>query len=275
MSKIAILLTGVSYGMRTETRVVNTDWNLAKQSIKQNIIEPFISLGHDVNVYMTTYVHDQLLDMINFYNPKKVLLLRYQGSHQRITYMQSLMQLLSEDVDFIVATRFDIKFLQTLTSYPINYEKFNFTFRQIGDWWDNHEYVDDNLFIFPKKFLVPLINAINEFHINPYMGRRNSDLHPVYKYLNQLIGLDDINFLMEGKHASHDNMFFELTGNGEKYKTVLNDDGSTTYIYTMFDKTGSHTLAPNELQNISDKNKVTRQQVEDSVFAFLKSKVLS
>jgi hypothetical protein len=274
VSKIAIVLTGVSRGMRNATRVVNTDWNLSKNSIKEKLIQPFIDDGNDVKVYLTTYFSDQVQSIIDFYSPQKLLLLNYEQSHQRTTYIQSLAQLLPEDIDYVVATRFDISFNRAVNSYPIEWGKVNFTFRQVGEWWKDHQYVDDNLFIFPKKFLLPFINAINEFHVNPYMGRRNPDLHPIYRYLVPIVGEDNTHFMMEGLHASHDNEYFELTGNGEKYKTTEHEDGSVTLTYRMFDKSASHTISKNEIDNLMQQHNLTFNQIQDKLFAMLRSKVL-
>lgn len=202
--KVAVILTGCSYGMRKDTRLLQTDWNQAKYSIKRNVIDCFIEQGHEVSVYLTTYVTDQVpAELINFYKPKKTVLLQFEGSQQRTTYLESMRQLLNEDVDLIVSTRFDIAFSNPITQFNINYNKFNFQSKLKNlRYWVDHQFVDDNIFIFPKKYLQNFIDTVQyimaEWHFD--VG-----FHPSYNYMVKFIGQENVNFLVEGLHCVGDN----------------------------------------------------------------------
>lgn len=198
--KIAINLTGIIYGLNVGQRKTNVDWHLSRDFITEMVISPFKELNHDVDVYLTTYATSSIDELIKYYAPKELQVLKFEGSHQKITYLKSLEKLLNVDVDFIVSTRFDIAFNKKLTEYPINYNKFNFLVREYGAWWETHNYVNDALFMFPKKYLTQFIDAIREEHITPYHARNNPpqpDLHTSYRYLVPKIGIESINFLSD------------------------------------------------------------------------------
>jgi len=199
--KIAVLLTGISLGDRAK------DWKLAKSQIKDKVINCWPST-FDISVYITTYPHSELKELINFYSPKKHQILDYETSDQRITYAKSLEMLIGEDIDLIVSTRFDIDFVYPLSEYPINFNKFNFLFKEGGGWWESHQFTSDNLFIFPKKYLLSLIQSVYSLHSNPV--RPQTDLHPTYSRLIPLIGKENTNFLSKKMELSNNNTQYTL-----------------------------------------------------------------
>ena len=151
--KIGILLTGVSYGYNVGHEKADRDWNLTKDNLKTNLIDCFKDTD-DVSVYLTTYKHPTNQEVFDFYQPKKLLLLDYEGSRQRTTYAQGLRNVLDEDLDFIIIGRFDIIFKQKITDLNIDFNKFNFIFREIEPHWTKDKFVSDTFFAFPKKFLL-------------------------------------------------------------------------------------------------------------------------
>jgi hypothetical protein len=197
---VAVLLTGVSYGARSR------DWRTTSASVYDKVIDCWGE--HNVSVYLTTYNHPSIEELLGFYNPKKHLILDYDGSDQRITYAKSLELLEGEDIDLVVATRFDIDFHDKLSEYPIDYNKFNFLFREGNGWWESDRFTNDNLFIFPNKYRGAMVDVVYSLHSNPHRGQ--SDLHPLYSRLAPIINENNTNFLSEEHELSHNNTQYKL-----------------------------------------------------------------
>jgi len=202
--KVGIVLTGASWGQAVGTARANRDWALTKDNIKQQLIN---SIPH-TGVYLTTYPHPTVPEMIEHYSPAKTVLVPYKGSQMRTTYRRSMEELIYEDLDFIIATRFDIHFNTPVNTWNIDYNKFNFIFREVEPYWTNDRFVGDAFYAFPKKYLTQFIESINREHLAPY--RDNPDMHPMYRHVSQRIGEWNTNFIFEGCHNSNGNPFYTL-----------------------------------------------------------------
>jgi hypothetical protein len=199
--KVAINLVGISSGNR------NRDWRNQKENIKLNLID-VLSKENSVDIYLTTYPNNTIEDLIKFYNPKKVNILPYENSDQRLTYISSLEQLLEEDIDVVVSTRFDIVFKKSYDTFEnIDYSKVNFLFMENG-WWEKHNYVCDNFFIFPKKFLKEFITGIRKIYDNP-PRLHCTDLHSIYSKLKETMH-EELVVISPTQQASNDNEFYRL-----------------------------------------------------------------
>lgn len=202
--KIGILLVGASYGKSIGNNRFDRDWNLSKDNLKSHLIDCWPN--DEVKVYTATYDGPNVHEVNDFFQPIKSTIIPFEGSHQRTTYIQALESLMCEDLDFIIATRFDISFNDFVSNYKFDTDKLNFLFRDLEPHWTNTRYVGDCLYGFHKKYLPILIWAMHQEHVfNGWF------MHGVY---NRLIasGLpeDDVNFLFEGNHNSHDNPFYTL-----------------------------------------------------------------
>lgn len=174
------------------------------------IIEPLKSMGHEVYVYLTTYLDESNEDLTQLYNPKKTNFLNFAGSHQRNTYLKGLELLEGEILDLIICTRFDIRFKKEIFNENFNPDKFNFCFRE-QNMWENHNFVTDNLFIFPYKFLGEFKNSliyINE--LNEPVSTNYSFMHHIYRPVLERIGGENIVFLSDEIEFSHQNNFYDL-----------------------------------------------------------------
>lgn len=198
--KIGILLTGISSGIR------DRDWKKTAASIKEKVINCWP--GNNVSTYITTYEHDEVDELIEYYTPVKYQILDYSGSDQRLTYAKSLEMLIDQDLDTVISTRFDIEFYKKISEYSIDFNKFNFLFREGNHWWQNHLYTTDNLFIIPHKMIPITVDVVYGLYTNPY--RNYPDLHPLYSRILPIIGTQSIHFLTEGLELSHDNTQYRL-----------------------------------------------------------------
>ena len=200
--RIGLLLTGISHGSK------NRDWRRTIKNIQDNLIFPYTRDNNRVDVYFTTYPSETQSLLIDTVSPTACQFLKFFQSSQRTTYIKSLAMLRDEPLDFIIATRFDILFNQTLKSLRIDYGKFNVLFRE-KDWWDGgYEFATDVLYAFPAKYLEGVIKGIRNLIENP--PRQCYDMHGTYKSVKMSIGGENANVAIDGFYYTHDNPFFKL-----------------------------------------------------------------
>jgi hypothetical protein len=214
--KIAIVLTGVTHGYVEDTCKYDVPRNFydCAPNIKKFLIDPLKEQFNDVKIYLTTYENEVINDVIDFYKPNKCTLVPYKDSQMITTYLSSMESLKDEDIDFIFSTRFDILFKSKITTWNINYSKFNVTFKEADTYMTEEEknfnFTSDCIFAFPKRYLGSLKIGLREawqFHPQPYF-RKN--MHPVAYNVSKIIGNYNINFLTDKKMTSDDNDFFIL-----------------------------------------------------------------
>lgn len=201
VKKVGVILRGIASGNSTRHK---KDWTFTKDNIKKNLIDPLVN----PSIYLTTYEHAVLPDVIEFYKPKDVKIVDFNTSNQIKTFLQSLEQIANEDLDFVFIARFDIEYKKLITDFNINYDKFNFIFREQEPYWSSNKYTSDTFFAFSKKFLEKVIEATKEEIEKP--DRSYGDIHALYKKLLPKIGEENINFMFEGNHPSDVNEFFEI-----------------------------------------------------------------
>lgn len=196
------------------------DWSLQKECVMSQMVNCWD--GHEVSLYLTTYNHSDINNMISFYKPKKVKVLDYYHSNMQLTYIDSLRQLIGEDLDFIVSVRPDLFPYKKLSSYPIQFNKFNFFHKQNSLWQNDVEFADyptalqrwkihifptyhlvnDTLFMLPMNMLNIFIEAIENLHNDTHMpGKEYATMHNIWIHLRKFLNPDQIHFLIPGIHA--------------------------------------------------------------------------
>lgn len=207
--KIGINLVGVSFSGIWGCCCRDRDWKITKNYIKDNVINCW-KPSHQVTVHLTTYANhshepsdqqcecsqSEIVSLVQFYNPTRYQIVRCDSSvdAQKITHINSLRMWLDVDVDVIVSTRFDIEFFDKLSGYKIDYDKVNFLFGE-GHHWDTKQYVTDNVFFIPKKYLQSFIDSLQTLLSGE--EKQFSHLHGVYRPLEQKIGKENIKLLVE------------------------------------------------------------------------------
>jgi hypothetical protein len=213
--RIGIVLRGVSYGKSANG---NVDWRIVKDNIKEFLIDSFP--GHEVLVYFTTYNNETLDELIDFYNPRKTLLLPSEGSHQRITLLESCQFIQNEPLDFIINTRFDIRWFQKVGQLNLDVNKFNFLYKEVEPEWTNNRFVSDIIFGFPRPFLEHFMQAIVNEHQRPSRPYPMTDFHNSYVRMVEVLGDDKIHFIHDAPHPEPhtrtpenppgDNLFYRI-----------------------------------------------------------------
>jgi hypothetical protein len=149
------------------------------------------------------------LELIKHYDSKITTIIKSDKSEQILTYIKSLKQLVNEDLDVIISTRFDIFFNQNFDELNFDFSKFNFLFKETG-WWDNYKFTTDNFYIFPKEYLQNFIECIEELYKTP--PRNNcTDMHGMYNFISKKISEDNIHFISDNHMISNVNEFYKLT----------------------------------------------------------------
>lgn len=187
--KIAVLLRGISNGHG------KADFLKCAENIKENIIEP-LKQRYETYTYICTYDHPRINELRDCYNPKKLILLPFEGSNQITTFVSALKMLEEEDIDFIFVVRFDTRFKHKFLeeNITVDYNKINFLYPP-HDPWLSYQFVSDLFFMMPKKFIPEMIQASDWLLANP--PRACIDLHGIYVAIKNFLKEDDINFLYD------------------------------------------------------------------------------
>jgi len=219
--KIGINLVGVSYNDGTIGRYRN--FEDALDGFIGNVVNPLIEQGHDISYYLFTYDSIKKDDILNTYQPVKKYTFLDQnfnraGGGDRLSnniklisysYIKSLEQLLDEDLDLIISTRYDI-------SFNVNpFKEFEYDFNKCNYLWREPEFthvpiVSDTFIVFPHSMTRNLISAIIEMETNPPHGVGHA-MHNIYIPMCNQVGKDKVKIVCEDYHRSHTNPYYELT----------------------------------------------------------------
>jgi hypothetical protein len=209
--RIAVLLTGICYSDDLER--LPRDWRLCYE----NIINFFSDIK--IDFYLTTYNSPFNEELVRVYNPKKILFLDYGKSTQRETLIKSLENVSEEDVDFIFCTRFDLHFNKKLTDLKIDYEKFNFLFKEKFNWDVKsggviRKFVTDNFFAFPIKYKSIFSKCILNLEDSFYKGTTSHTLpflHHIFDGTEpKLCDSVEYNFIGDIEESSDSNSFYTI-----------------------------------------------------------------
>ncbi len=198
--KIGINLVGVSNSL-------GRNFAHCANNLHEFLIDPF-KKDHDISLYTSTYIDHTNSELLNIYNPKKHQFLDINGSHQVLTYKKSLEQLLDQNNDFIISTRFDIHFHQKINEIGINYSKFNALFKEKG-WWNNMKFTTDNFFAFPHTMLNSFILVLDDLYQNP-SRQGQTDLHQAFFRVQNIVGEQQTNIISNIDELSNTNLYYSL-----------------------------------------------------------------
>ena len=222
--RIGINLVGVSFDDNGNLRGRN--WVLTYWRIMQRVVNCWLNSNNEVYVYLTTYYYspqkNNIYDtktIVDSYKPKKFQFFNLNeidsdGNETQLNqiflYKKSFEQLIGEDLDIIVTTRFDILFHQDITKYNIDFKKLNVLFKE-KDSWDvmfpipekNNEYSEyratsDALFIFPYEMIHDMMKICDDkiIYLNSVKNPEHS-LHDVYRRMINLKGDSYVNLMSD------------------------------------------------------------------------------
>lgn len=217
--KIGINLVGVSYNDGNIGRYRN--YMDAIEGFTNNVINPLKEAGHEIIYYLFTYDSPKRDEIISAYNPKKYTfldpnynkfgggdLIENQMKIISLTYINSLNELIDEDLDLVISTRFDINFFKNpFEEYPYDFTKCNFL-------WREPEYihlpiVNDTFIVFPHKMTDNLINAIIQMETNPPHGV-NVAMHNIYLPMVEQVGNENVKWVCDDFINAISNNLYKL-----------------------------------------------------------------
>lgn len=210
---VGLALFGILYG---DHRNSFRDFRHCFPNIKRMIIEPLEKEGHFVKVFVCTYsIQDEevLQTFKEMVNPEKVVWCEFSGS-KSFTTKRRLFECLDNqnDLDVIIFSRGDMHYAIPVDQLSIDYEKFNFLFREQGH-WDNLRYTTDNIYVWPHRMTHTVKKAIAEtISVASSIGRM--DTHNLYNILKKHVSQDEIHFISDEHALSDVNIFYTICRNG-------------------------------------------------------------
>lgn len=202
---IGISFIGIGYGAR------GRDWRRSIDGLQEKLIDPYRE-AHSVKTYFTSYRHRYQNQLIHAVDPAKCQLFTSSGQSQISTYIKGLELLQGEPLDFIIITRFDIEFKKPIIEWNIDYGKFNVLFREKDFWHGGYEFTTDVIFLFPAKYLQALIDGVYQLRSCP--PREFHDMHGTYKNVKTILGDENMHFITDDYHYTHENPIFKLLRGG-------------------------------------------------------------
>jgi hypothetical protein len=203
--KIGINLVGVSYNDGIFGRYRNY-----KDTINEffaHIINPLKEEGHEISFYLCTYDNIKIEELEKDYQPKNLVIAPSSynqlgggdkvGNFKAISsiYIVSLEQIRNQDLDLVISTRFDIKFLKNpFKEYNFDFTKFNFLWREPE--FTHLPIVNDTFVVFPYNMLGNVIDSIHEIELNPPQNI-NVAMHNWYLPMVNQVGSDKVQWVEE------------------------------------------------------------------------------
>lgn len=219
--KIGINLVGVSYNDGNIGRYRN--YEDALDGFYTNVVDPLREEGHTVQFYIFSYDNIKKNEIVNTYQPvikSQFVHPTYNtlGGGDRLpngfkalsaSYINSLEQLIDEDLDLVISTRFDISFMKNpFKEYQYDFTKCNFLWREPEH--TNLPIVSDTFIVFPHSMTRNLIDAIVEMETDPPFGVGVA-MHNIYLPMINQLGDDKVQWVCDEYTRSDINNLYKLT----------------------------------------------------------------
>lgn len=207
--KIGINLIGVSYNDGKIGRYRN--YEDAIGGFMTNIVNPLREQGHDVKFYIFSYDNIKKNEILNAYKPlsnyvfvpSETGLNHYGGGDllpngvhlMAATYCNSLVELIGQDLDLVISTRFDINFFKNpFKEYVYDFTKCNFLWREPE--FTHLPIVNDTFIVFPHAMTESLIEAIMEMEHNPPHNVKVA-MHNLYLPMVNQVGKENVQWVCD------------------------------------------------------------------------------
>ena len=220
--KIGVSLAGVSYHDGSSYR--KRDYKDALDGFFTNVINPLKEEGHEVLFYLFTYNTDKKEDILKAYNPIKSTFIVDESNYNNLTSgdrlpngirmmtlttVNALNELIDEDLDMVISTRFDISFDKNpFKEYKYDFSKCNFLWREPE--FTEIPIVCDTFIVFPHSMTENLIQSYIEMETNPSHGVQPGN-HNIYIPMCNQVGYENVKILCDDFKASHNNDLYKLT----------------------------------------------------------------
>jgi len=207
--RILIIVRGISYD--ESYRKFANNFERTHMRLFYLLVVPWQVRRYTVDVGISTYNSSKLPAVMEAYSP--VFSHVHNGSYaaEGRTKIHSVLEGLqaaqqhggASRWDFIVVTRFDISLRRRITDFAVDYRKLNFPWKEKNRnvvRWAELPRVGDALFMFPSKYLSPVITALSEMLEKSLSSRdpSHNSCHRILSFLPQVDREKEVNFLMQG-----------------------------------------------------------------------------
>ena len=192
---VALIFVGISFGHKSER-----DFNHCFPNIDRNIIQP-LKKNHSVHNYVVTYDNDRMDEVNKLLNPKKLISIPFEGSHQNTTRTKASTVTCNDDIDFFFMTRFDIHYNKSLEEFNLDWDKFNITSREGNGFWESQQFVGDTFYAWPKRLHDQVVQGFNVL-TNGEVKYDLNHMHNFYSILAPIMGAENIHFMSEEPQLS-------------------------------------------------------------------------
>lgn len=195
--KIAILFNGISFCLDKMDFRNNID------NIVKNLIEPLKNTGNIIDIYYTTYTHDFIHLLEHTLEPISKCILPFNRMHNTnnsrvLELYLSTLNLIHNDYDYIIMTKFDINLNKSILEIDFNKEKINFLCKDNS--FNKNEkniiYNDDTFITVPRRYIQLFINVVK----NLIQSNKLSCQNLLYDSLFKLGIKNEINFIYNETH---------------------------------------------------------------------------
>jgi hypothetical protein len=241
--RIAYVFIGITYKESFESinnaghnlKPTTVDFRETYPNVKENLIDPFVNQGHNVDTFFVTY-HNLMEDELHkYYNPKKILYVDYVDNTDKKLMTQNLLKnrIIWKDMieetennenfkyDFIIVTRSDLYFYKKTTEVGIDYEYFNIILYHLNGTIFSS---DDNWIGIPRTkvdYYVDKLTLLINDNKNGVSdgGDQVMNSHGIGKYIIE--GGETIKYLF-GAHEGNGNdyPFFKFLRDVRKYSNI-------------------------------------------------------
>lgn len=150
--RYCLILRGVSFNDDKDFYHYMIDYKKSYNNIREKIIDPLVSQGHEVDVILSTNIHAHLDQLIEDY--KSAVCITTDSGHnvKLFAALQYYAEKYEKECDYVIVTRFDMHFTKSILDLPINYNHFNIMCRGCNVFYYKgkvYDDIDDNFFVFP------------------------------------------------------------------------------------------------------------------------------
>lgn len=195
--RIAVCLRGISYQENYLHKYnlprYTIDFRDTCNSIRKHVIDALQECGHEVNVYCLTYHSKMEQELLDYYKPVGYEFKNYEQMHLgedqvkrgyplMLDYMVRAIDMVGDQADFIIVTRFDLLYYQSVTEIGLDFGAINFPFYHYNPPICGNE---DNLICFPASKKEVLRELCVKMRDNSWEERRKIWLntHNLGEYL--------------------------------------------------------------------------------------------
>lgn len=228
--KIALCLFGISYEEKYihwhHMDVYKIDWRKSIDNYREVIINYFEKLGYEVDIYISTYNHAYIPELLSDYNcinfniepriiycPEQKQRTKFTKSGRNTNFVRVL-ELLNSNLniinyDFAIITRFDLIFKMKFNQLNIDYNGFNVSMKCQKD-----PTIDDNFYVVGMNHFKKFYNICLENH--------DVCFHTLKHVFEKAFGR--INFMVQGNYWVSSSPIFQI------YRENVNKKNKNTHV---------------------------------------------